>query len=271
MRLLRLLAFGLGLTALAACQTNDLKEPPAPLGNFRLGLNIAVADNVQKVPISREASKEEWEAAVKKAVADRFGRYEGDKLYNIGISIDGYALAPPGVPLVVSPKSVLVITANIWDDAARKKLNPEGKQLTIFEHMSAETVIGSGLTQNKKKQMEILSYNAAKSVEKWLLSNPEWFGLPAKAAAATTATPETSVSPKAAAAEEPAAAKPAATAAAAAPAPAAPVVTKPVATTPVAAAKPAASAPAAATTTTTAKKPIILPVPSKIVPKTGTP
>ena len=235
MRVLRLFAFGLGLTALAACQTNDLKEPPVPLGDFRLGLNIAVADNVQKVPISRDASKEDWEAAIKKAVDDRFGRYEGDKLYNIGISIDGYALAPPGVPLVLKPKSVLVVTANIWDDAARKKLNPEGKQLTIFEHMSAETVIGSGVTQNKKKQMEILSYNAAKSVEKWLLDNPEWFGLPPKGkagSAATSAPAETlaSVTPVS-------------------PAPATPAVIKPAPLKPLP----------------------ILPVPSKPVPKTGTP
>ena len=180
MRFLRFLAVGVGLSLLAACQTNDLKEPPVPLGDFALGLNIAVADNIQKVPISREASKEEWQNAMQKAVADRFGRYEGSKLYNIGISIDGYALAPPGVPLVLKPKSVLVITANIWDDAAQKKLNPEGKQLTIFEHMSAETVIGSGVTQTKAKQMEVLSYNAAKAVEKWLLEHPEWFGLPPK-------------------------------------------------------------------------------------------
>ena len=233
MRLFRLLAFGLGLTALAACQTNDLKEPPVPLGDFRLGLNIAVADNVQKVPISRDASKEEWQEAVKKAIADRFGRYEGNKLYNIGISIDGYALAPPGVPLVLKPKLVLVITANIWDDAARKKLNPEGKQLTIFEHMSAETVIGSGVTQNKKKQMEILSYNAAKSVEKWLLEHPEWFGLPAKPKTVAAATP-TTVSPA-------------------------------VATPPVASVTPAPVTPAKPTPV---KK---LPVPSTTVPKTGTP
>lgn len=239
MRLLRLLVLGLGLTALAACQTNDLKEPPAPLGNFRLGLNIAVADNVQKVPISREASKEDWEAALKKAVDDRFGRYEGDKLYNIGIAIDGYALAPPGVPLVLKPKSVLVITANIWDDAAGKKLNPEGKQLTIFEHMSAETVIGSGVTQNKKKQMEILSYNAAKSVEKWLLEHPEWFGLPPKGKAATAAV-------------------------------AAPAVSTPAVTMPPAPAKPL-PAKTAPVKTTPVKPAVVLPVPSKTVPKTGTP
>ncbi|HCZ00844.1 MAG: hypothetical protein A3D16_04890 [Rhodobacterales bacterium RIFCSPHIGHO2_02_FULL_62_130] len=178
MRLLRLLACCVGLSVLAACQNSDLDEPPALLGNFALGLNIAVADNVEMVPISRPTTPEAWEAAMTKAVDDRFGRYVGSKLYNIGISIDAYALAPPGVPVVLKPKSILVITANIWDDAAQKKLNPEGKQFTIFEKMSPETVIGSGLTQSKEKQMEILSYNAVKRVEEWLLENPEWFGLP---------------------------------------------------------------------------------------------
>jgi hypothetical protein len=175
---LRPLALILGLVVLAACGRNDLEDPPVPLGDFALGLNIVVADNVQKVPISREASVEEWEAVMKEAVADRFGRYQGTKLYNIGISVDGYALAPPGIPVVAAPKSVLVITANVWDDAAELKLNEEGKQITVFESLSGETVIGTGLTRNKKQQMEALSYNAVKRVEEWFLQNPEWFGLP---------------------------------------------------------------------------------------------
>jgi len=178
MRALRLTALCLGIALVAACQKNDLKEPPAPLGDFALGLNIVVADNVQKVPISRNATPDEWEAEMKTAVADRFGRYNGTKLYNIGISIDGYALAPPGIPVVAAPKSVLVVTANIWDDASQTKLNPEGKQLTVFESLSGETFIGTGITRTKKQQMEALSYNAVKKVEDWLLDNPEWFGLP---------------------------------------------------------------------------------------------
>lgn len=177
---LRRVAFFIGFAVLAGCGRSDLEEPPVPLGDFALGLNIVVADNVQKVPISREASVEEWEAVMKDAVANRFGRYQGPKLYNIGISVDGYALAPPGIPVVAAPKSVLVITANIWDDAAQQKLNAEGKQFTVFESLSGETVIGTGLTRNKKEQMEALSYNAVKRVEEWFLENPEWFGLPPK-------------------------------------------------------------------------------------------
>ncbi len=175
-------AFAVSMTLLAACGKNDLADPPVALGDFALGLNIIVADNVQKVPISLNATPEEWEVAMKKAVSDRFGRYQGTKLYNLGISVDGFALAPPGIPVVAAPKSILVVTANIWDDAAGKKLNPEGKQLTVFESLSGDTVIGSGLTRTKAQQMEALSYNAVKSVERWLADNPEWFGMPPKRA-----------------------------------------------------------------------------------------
>ena len=182
MPILRLLALCVGLTVLTACGRSDLEDPPVPLGNFALGLNIVVADNVQKVPISRNATVEDWETVMKDAVEQRFGRYNGPKLYNIGISVDGYALAPPGIPVVAAPKSVLVITANIWDDAAQLKLNPEGERFTVFESLSGETVIGTGLTRNKKQQMEALSYNAVKKVEQWILDNPEWVGLPPKGA-----------------------------------------------------------------------------------------
>jgi hypothetical protein len=122
---LRTPALVVGLALLAACGRSDLEEPPVPLGDFVLGHNIVVAANMQKVPISREATVEEWETEMKEAMADRFGRYEGARIYNVGIAIDGYALAPPGIPVVAAPKSVLVVTANIWDDATQTKLNPD--------------------------------------------------------------------------------------------------------------------------------------------------
>lgn len=194
MRFLRSAAVALGLAAsgfgLSGCQTNDLKEPPVPLGNFALGHNIVVTSNMQKVAISRNATPEQWEKSLEQAMEDRFGRYEGTKLYNIGISVDAFALAPPGVPLVLSPKSALGVTVTIWDDADQKKLNDEGKQIIVMEKISGETVVGSGLTKSAAQQMDTLSYNAAKAVEGWLLEHPEWFGLPplpvAKQPAATS-------------------------------------------------------------------------------------
>lgn len=200
---MRRFALTAALCLLAACARNDLAEPPVDLGNFVLGHNIVVADKVQKVPISRAATPEEWEAAMKKAVADRFGRYEGTKVYNVGIAVEAYALAPPGIPVVAAPKSVLVVTANVWDDAAGKKLNAEGKQFTIFESFDGDNVIGTGLTKTREQQMEALAYNAAKAVEGWFLENPEWFGLPPKPARPGTKPTEVEAS-KPAPAEPPA-------------------------------------------------------------------
>jgi hypothetical protein len=180
MQITRRLAMILSVAVLSACGGSRLEDPPVDLGNFRLGLNIVVTQNMQRVPISREATGEEWEAAIKKAVDDRFGRYEGDKFFNIGVAVEGYALAPPGIPIVASPKSILVVSVSVFDDAAGKMLNADGKgkQITAFEQSSGDTVIGSGLTRSKAQQMESLAYSAALEIERYLLENPEWFGLP---------------------------------------------------------------------------------------------
>ncbi|QYK42484.1 MAG: hypothetical protein KF887_05020 [Paracoccaceae bacterium] len=176
----RLLVAVLGLTLVTGCARDDLNDPPANLGDFRLGLAVVVTDNMQKVPISREATGEEWQAALDKALRDRFGRYEGDRFYNIGVTVDGYALAPPGVPIVASPKSILVATVAVFDDAKGEMLNEDrkGHQITAFEETSGGTIVGSGLTKTKEEQMESLAFVAVRRIEEYLLANPEWFGLP---------------------------------------------------------------------------------------------
>ena len=164
------------ILAVSACTSAaDLKEAPADLGNFRLGHNVVVASKMQQSTLSRDATEDEWKTALTAAVDERFGRYEGDRLYHIGISVEGFSIAPPGVPLIVSPKSVLIIRATIWDDTLGRKLNEEAKQFTVFESLSSSTIVGSGLTQTKEQQMTNLSQNAAKMIQNWMLDNPEWF------------------------------------------------------------------------------------------------
>lgn len=168
------------LGLLGACTSkDDLSEPPVPMGNFLLGHNIIVADAAQKGPLSREADADVWEAALSSAMEARFGRYDGDKYYHIGTHVDAYVLAIPGIPLVAAPKSILIITINVWDDATGEKLTAEAKQLTVFERSEKNTfILGSGLTNSKAAQLKNLSNNAARMIQKYLLENPEWFGLP---------------------------------------------------------------------------------------------
>ncbi|WP_198586208.1 hypothetical protein [Roseovarius salinarum] len=186
-----------GLVVAGCTNPNDLDGPTADLGDFHLGHNVVVAPNLTQGPASRKASKEEWIESMKAAIDERFSRYDGDSLYHLGISVEGYVLAIPGVPVVASPKSVLIIKVTAWDDAAGKKLNEEPEQITVVETLSGETVLGSGLTQSKEQQMRNLSRNASKRIETWLVQQHArhgWFDAdeaateePAPAAAETAA------------------------------------------------------------------------------------
>ena len=171
------LMIALGLMA-ACTNSNDLDKGPVALGNFSLGHNVVVAPNLTKGPVSREASKEEWIASMKDAIDERFGRYEGEKLYHLGISVEGYVLAQPGIPLVASPKSIVIINVTAWDDAAGSKLNEKIKQITVLESLGSGVIVGSGYTLSREEQLQNLSRNAAKEIQNWLVRQNfehDWF------------------------------------------------------------------------------------------------
>lgn len=176
----RRLVAGVALLGVMACtnaQTVTEETPLAELGDFTLGYNVVVAKDVQKGPFSRDASEAEIEAALTSAVQSRLGRYDGDKLYHLGVKVDAYVLAGPGVPVLFTPKSVLVLSVNLWDDSQNLKLTEEPKLLTVFESFDGKTIVGSGLTRKKEEQLAILSRNAALKIERWLLENGQWFGV----------------------------------------------------------------------------------------------
>jgi len=196
--MLRIIALVCVMGLIAACTNpNDLDKAPEPLGNFKLGYNVVVAPNITKGLASRDASDAEWIASMKSAVDERFSRYDGDKLYHLGVSIEGYVLAVPGVPLVLSPRSALILNVTVWDDAASAKLNDKPEQITVIESLSGATLVGSGLTQTKEVQMSNLSRNAAKLIQNWLVRQKyqqDWFGGTAadrKPAATPAAAPGT--------------------------------------------------------------------------------
>lgn len=177
--MLRCLALA-GALLLAACTNpDDLDEKPADLGRFRLGHAVVVAPNLTRGPASRTATKAEWVGAMTGALTDRFSRYRGDALYHLGVSLEGYVLAVPGVPVVASPKSALILKVTAWDDAAGEKLNPKPHTVTVIESLSTATWLGSGLTQTREQQLENLTLNAAKQIETWLKrrhASEGWFG-----------------------------------------------------------------------------------------------
>ncbi|MEL6960967.1 MAG: hypothetical protein AAGL89_18690 [Pseudomonadota bacterium] len=173
--------FGLlGLLTLAACGgvRDDLTAPAEQIGAFRLGHNVAVVTDPTQGPFSRTVSDAEWQAAVVQAVDDRLGnaRFFGDRFYHIGVAVEGYVLAQPGIPLVYTPKSVLIFSVNFFDDATQTKLNPERIQITVFEPCCSIPFLGSGLSKSAEEQLEGLAFNAARAIERTMRENAEWFG-----------------------------------------------------------------------------------------------
>ncbi len=188
---------GLVATALlSACASGaELGNERAELGNFLLGYAVVDADGARVGPGSRSAEPEKWEASLTAELERRFGRYQGERLYHIGVGVQGYVLAIPGIPVVASPKSFLIVAVNVWDDAAETRLTEEPKRIIVFESLSGETAIGSGLTQSAEQQMQNLSQNAVGAIERWLAKQEGWFppaqadAVPDPAAAAQESAP----------------------------------------------------------------------------------
>lgn len=164
---------------LAGCTSEeDLTLAPEPLGQFRLGHNIAIGDNVTLGPYARDLSEQQLETSVQNAVAERLRRYDGDGLYHLGIVIGGVVLAQPGIPVVYAPSSVMIVDVTVFDNATQKKLNEEPFRITTGEGFrNIVPVLGSGQVRSAEDQLENLSYQVAKAIEDWLKDNPEWFAL----------------------------------------------------------------------------------------------
>lgn len=161
---------------LAACGGQPLAERPEPVGDFRLGHAIAKVEAPERGPFSRTIPDARIKQEVEDAVRARLGRYDGDGLYHLGMSVGGYILAQPGVPLVFSPKSIMVVDVTVFDNRTRQKLNEEPYRITAFEGLeNTAPIIGSGLARGAEKQLRNLSTQVAVQIETWIRENPDLF------------------------------------------------------------------------------------------------
>ena len=177
-------AGGLAMAGLSACAVGDpLGEDLPPMGNFELAQTVVVSQNAKKIPPSRNATPEQLKTVMTSEIERRFGAYTGGTGYVIALNIDGYALAPPGIPVILTPKSILIVSANLWRADPQEKL-AGAEQLTTFE--GADTLLlGSGLVKDSDEQLATLCRNMARKVQSWLLRDPTLIGLPAGTARPT--------------------------------------------------------------------------------------
>ncbi|MEM8555593.1 MAG: hypothetical protein AAGF71_12315 [Pseudomonadota bacterium] len=193
MTLWRIMSVAL-LALLLGC-TSELEPEVAQssLEDFSLGRLIVVVDAPGKGALSRTASDDVINASVTNALNAQFGRFDGRGQYILGVKVVGYVLAQPGIPVILAPRSILLMNVLVFDPAGRK-LHDDPKRLTVFEDAGGDTVVGSGYTQSAQEQLDELSSNAAIEIEKWMRENADWFVLPpelSELANDTVSTPET--------------------------------------------------------------------------------
>lgn len=183
---------------LAACASQpDLTRPVEPIGDFRLGHNVVLATGVTEGPLSRDATEEELATALESAMETRLRRYDGDGLYHIGVRIEAFVLGQPGIPIVLSPQSVLLLAVNIWDNETRERLNEEPIRVTAFEALNTRVpLISSGFLNSKEKQLENLAISAAKEIEDLLRENEETWFAPKAGRVRVEFTPGTPLTPE---------------------------------------------------------------------------
>ncbi|GAA6181574.1 hypothetical protein NBRC116594_30120 [Shimia sp. NS0008-38b] len=174
--MLRLVTCLAALAVLVSCTvpTKDVTDEVLDLGDFVLGHNIVVAKNIQKGPLSREADTDAFIASMKNAIDSRMGatRYDGTRLVHFGVNISGYVLAQKGVPLLLQPKSGLILSVSAWDDRAGRKFNDEAKEIFVLETFTGDSlVLSSGFSMTVQEQMDNLTFNAARQMEKWMYEN----------------------------------------------------------------------------------------------------
>ncbi|MCL6284600.1 hypothetical protein M3P21_13775 [Ruegeria sp. 2012CJ41-6] len=176
--MIRTFAFAGGLALMAACTQTQIDEAPEDLGDFKLRINHVVSDKAVKGPVSRDASPEQWKAALTNAIETRLGRYEGRQEYDIGVYLGAYMLAPPGVPVIYNPKSIAIVDVYVYDVGQKKMLAREHRIQVLEDTTGESALVGSGHSRTKEQQIAGLSLKVADAIEEWLAEEHKkdgWF------------------------------------------------------------------------------------------------
>ncbi|WP_264212158.1 hypothetical protein [Leisingera thetidis] len=176
--MIRILALLASLALLAACGETRLDEAPEDLGAFQARVTHVYTEKALQWPLSRNAEHSEWTVPIKNALDTRLRRYAGAQEYDVAVTLEGFMLAPPGVPVLFSPKSAVVVNVFVYD-VAEKKFLARKHQMEIFESTTGESaLLGSGHARTKEQQIQGLAVNIADKVEEWMAKQHKqegWF------------------------------------------------------------------------------------------------
>ncbi|WP_027244914.1 hypothetical protein [Leisingera daeponensis] len=197
--MIRISALLAALALLTACGETRLDEAPEDLGAFQARVTHVYTEKALQWPLSRNADHSEWTSPIESALNARLRRYAGTQQYDVAVTLEGFMLAPPGVPVLFSPKSAVVVNVFVYD-VANKKFLAKKHQMQIFESTTGESaLLGSGHARTKEQQIQGLALNIADKVEEWMAENHKeqgWFApRPAAGSAGAAATAAAEAAP----------------------------------------------------------------------------
>ncbi len=164
----RIIALFAALSLLVACGETRLDEAPEDLGAFQARIMHVYTEKALQWPMSRSADHSEWTDPIKSALETRLRRYEGGQQYDVAVTLEGFMLAPAGVPVLFSPKSVVVVNVFVYD-VEQERFLAKKHQMEIFESTTGESaLVGSGHARSKQEQIQGLAVNIADKVEEWM-------------------------------------------------------------------------------------------------------
>ncbi|WP_417475754.1 hypothetical protein [Leisingera sp.] len=164
----RIIALFATLSLLVACGETRLDEAPEDLGAFQARIVHVYTEKALQWPMSRSADHSEWTDPIKSALETRLRRYEGGQQYDVAVTLEGFMLAPAGVPVLFSPKSVVVVNVFVYD-VEQERFLAKKHQMEIFESTTGESaLVGSGHARSKQEQIQGLAVNIADKVEEWM-------------------------------------------------------------------------------------------------------
>ncbi|MBT8153412.1 hypothetical protein KMP13_05790 [Epibacterium ulvae] len=174
----RLLSLFMALALLGACGATQVDEAPEDLGAFKARVLHVFTDKALQWPLSRDADASEWTEPMKRALNARLGRYQGSQEFDVAVTLEGFMLAPGGVPILFSPKSVAVVNVFVYDVSGAVFL-AEKIQMEIFEDTTGESaLLGSGHSRSKQEQIDGLALNIADKIEEFIAkkhADEGWF------------------------------------------------------------------------------------------------
>ncbi|MEL6170052.1 MAG: hypothetical protein AAFR35_15305 [Pseudomonadota bacterium] len=172
----------LGLLAFcAACTTTSASRTPSPIGDFRLAEVRVDASAATMGPLSREVAPEVIEAALRSSLTERLRAYDGDGLYVVEVDVRSYVLAQPGIPLLLSPRSILILDIGVQDVETGSTFASGDDRVIAFEGlMSGVPFLPSGLVKSSDQQLSNLANEAAilaeraleRSADRWFVADP---------------------------------------------------------------------------------------------------